>query len=322
MKPTAKGIVAFLALLLALHSAPPAQAQAGRLPFPRIPLPCAPFPHVSPGGSGSHIIPHVPVHFGGNDNDRRDGDNTAGWIILTILGTLALVFGGWYLGRAIGGRLRPSTKIPKSSWPPEPNAWQSAGVPPMQDLILQPAEVAAKNEQTRRLMAFLAHADRALNPDDLHSWIAMTFTCVQMAWEERDYSSVRHLLLPGILAKHERLLKEMRNSHEINRIEDLRIERLEFVHLHCPQSVKEQEVTALITFRASVYFVDDRTGAHTRGSRSPTWFQEFWIFRRRGDSWLLQTIEQSHESDRLERTTLVADLTEQQKQNAQHAITL
>jgi hypothetical protein len=89
-------------------------------------------------------------------------------------------------------------------------------------------------------------------------------------------------------------------------------------------SDREAEIilAAAITFRASVYFIDDRTESHTRGLRSSSWFQEFWTFRRRGELWLLQTIEQSHESDRLEMANFVADLTEQQMENAQHNITV
>ena len=102
----------------------------------------------------------------------------------------------------------------------------------------------------------------------------------------------------------------------------LAIERLELVHLHCPQCADDQEVTALITFRASVYFVYDRTGAYTRGPRSPSRFQELWVFRRRGEGWLLQDIERTHESDRHERPNLVADLTDQQLANAQCNIAL
>jgi len=192
----------------------------------------------------------------------------------------------------------------------------------MQDLILQPAEVADRAEQTRRVMEFLAYQDHAFDPGGLHQWIAKTFVLVQKAWEARDYESIHHLLLPNILAKHVGLLASMRTNHEINRIDDLRIERLEFVHLHCPQAVESQEVTALITFQASVYLIDDRTGSHARGLRVSSLFQEFWTFRRRGELWLLQTIEQSHESDRLERANFVADLTEQQMENAQHNITL
>lgn len=309
MRPTAKWFMALLTLFLALAGAPPVHAQAGRfIPFRRIPLPRAPIPRLPPGGGGSRISPHIPVHIGGNENGHRDDDNTVGWIILAILGTLVLVFGGWFLGRAIGGWLRPIPKIPKSSWFPEHTDWQPDNIPSMQDLILKPSDVAAKNEQTRSLMAFLAHADPAFDPDDLQSWIAMTFPRVQKAWEVRDYSSVRHLLLPDILAKHEELLESMREHHEINHIEDLRIERLEFVHLHCPQSAEEPELTALITFIASMYFVDDQKGAYTRGLRSPSLFQEFWIFRRREGCWMLQDIEQSRLSNRLERPNVVADL--------------
>jgi predicted lipid-binding transport protein (Tim44 family) len=128
---------------------------------------------------------------------------------------------------------------------------------------------------------------------------------VQQAWEARDYSPVRDLLMPGILAEHEGLLQSMRANHEVNRIVDLRIERQEFMHLSCPGRLDMQEVTALLTFRARVYFIDERTGLYTCGSRSLEWFQEFWTFRRQGDRWLLQAIERSHESDRLQRANLI-----------------
>jgi hypothetical protein len=285
--------------------------------MPRVPP--APIPHVPPGGGVPHIHPHIPVHASGKSDQHRDNDDAAGWIILAILGVLVLVPGGWLASRAIRGRLWPASRKQTS---PGPNDWRSTAMPSMQDLILQPGEVGPKAVQTHRLMEFLVHQDRALDPSVLHQWIALTFLLVQKAGAARDYSSVRHLLLPGILARHEALLKSMRDHHEFNRIEGLQIERLEFVHLHCPHSVEAQEVTALITFRASVYFVDDRTEAYTRGLRSPTWFQEFWIFRRRGTGWLLQDIEQSHESDRLERSNLVEDLTAQQLMNAQTCIAL
>jgi hypothetical protein len=266
--------------------------------MPRLPAP----------GGGGHFVPHIPFHGSGGGGG---GNDDVFWVIVAIVGAIILAVVGWHLGRGLGRRKSPARSP----------VWQ-ATAPPMQDLILQPAEVADKAERTRRLMEFSAHQDSALDPGELHKWIAMTFVLVQKAWQERDYESVRDLLLPGILAKHQGLLQSMRKNHEINRIECLRIERLEFVHLHCPRRVEDQEVTALITFRASVYFVDGRTGAYRRGLQSPSWFQEFWVFRRQDEKWLLQTIEQSHESDRLGRPNFVADLTDQQLANAQHSITL
>ena len=46
-------------------------------------------------------------------------------------------------------------------------------------------------------------------------------------------------------------------------------------------------------------------------------YQEFWVFQRRGDAWRLQTIEQSHESDRLEAANRVAGMTDVDVRNAE-----
>src|SRR5262249_44740531 len=101
----------------------------------------------------------------------------------------------------------------------------------------------------------------------------------------------------ALCARHEELLRGMRDNQEVNRIENLRVLRLEFVHVRCPGETYRAEVTALITFQAKVYFVREWTGAFLRGSRDVIPYQEFRTFRRHGAGWRLQTIERSHESD-------------------------
>src|SRR5262249_42683445 len=105
---------------------------------------------------------------------------------------------------------------------------------PAADLIRSPYEVATRAQQTTRLMEFLAYRDGLFDPSSLREWVAETFCLVQKCWQERNYDPAKGLLMPGILAKHQALLHSMRQGHEINRIEGLRIERLEFVHLDCP----------------------------------------------------------------------------------------
>jgi predicted lipid-binding transport protein (Tim44 family) len=192
----------------------------------------------------------------------------------------------------------------------------------MADLILGAAEVADKAARTERLLQFLARQDRLFDPCLLRPWITATFRDVQRCWSERDYAPLAGALTPGLRAKHEELLRSMRANHEINRIEGLRVERLEFVHVSCPRDPDRQELTALITFVAAVYFVNDRTGRYARGNQRPTLFQELWVFRRQGDGWRLQQIEPSCDGDRLEAANHVEELSEQQLHNAQHAITL
>jgi hypothetical protein len=114
----------------------------------------------------------------------------------------------------------------------------------------------------------------------------------------------------------------MRQAHEINRMKGLRLEAVDFVHLFCPLDPDDQEVAALITFEATAYFVNDRNGNYTRGPRSPRRYQEFWVFRRQGERWLLDAIEPTHESDRLRAANNVACLSAEQLENAQHSVAL
>jgi hypothetical protein len=297
-------LVRLLALSVVLLAASPAWGQAGRyIPVPRPPG----------GGGGWHPTPHVPLHGGGGDSDFF-------WFILAAVGMTVVAVVGWHLGQALGGGSRRPAEQAKGPWTFQALAMPQGAPPPMPDLIRSSAEVAAKAGQTTRLMAFLAQRDRPLDPAPLRAWVSTTFGLVQQCWQDRDYGPVKGRLLPGILAEHEALLRAMRRNREVNRLDGLRVDRVEFVHLSCPPDTDGQEFTALITFEACVYFVDERTDAYLRGSRTPARFQEFWVFRRQRDAWLLRAIERSHESDRLEAPNEVAGLTGEQFQNAQECI--
>jgi hypothetical protein len=277
-------------------------AQAGRYIPPRIPG----------GGSGINSPYLIPIHTGGKDSDTN-------WTIVGIL-FLAAIF--WGLGKLLGNEDDQFARNTKSNWVPGALPQRTKSPPPMEDLILNRGEVAPKAQQTRRLLEFLAHRDRLFDPSALTKCISMTFLLVQECWQKRNYAPVADMLTPGILAKHEELLKSMRRNHEINRFEGLRIDRLELVHIYGPENPDHHEVTALITFQGTSYYIDDRSQEYRRGLQKPTWFQEFWTFRRHGETWRLHTIEQSHESDRLEAANVVAELTEEQLQNGQASIAL
>jgi hypothetical protein len=168
----------------------------------------------------------------------------------------------------------------------------------------------------------LAERDRFFDPAPLRPFVLDTFTRFQQSHQERDDGPVRQCLLPGIRAQHEALLQTMRRRHEKICIEGLHVERLEFVHVWCPEALGAPEITALITFTAEKFFVDDRTGGYRRGLRRQTWFQEFWAFCRRGDAWQLHAIEESHQSDRLHAENRVAGMTDAELRNAQRGVVM
>jgi predicted lipid-binding transport protein (Tim44 family) len=186
----------------------------------------------------------------------------------------------------------------------DPPAWP---VPPLEDLILSPAEVQPKAEETTRLLGELARSDPAFDPGPLAVSFAHTFTLVQRCWQDRDYRPMRDLLVPALLARLEEQLQPMRGDGLVSRIDDLLIRRLEFVRVCCGADPAEATVTALITFGAKVYFVRASTGQFVRGSQKVIPYQEFWTFRRDGDVWRVQAIEQGDEAGPLAEPNRVPD---------------
>lgn len=266
-----------------------AWAQAGEYIPPIEPFPLS--------GGGSPSVPFIPWHWGGTS-----GDAVGCWIIGMLAVTVLVLVAGILLGQALGRWSSAGPRKAGRDHSPKATSTPAAGfasVPAMDALILSASEVAAKEEETEGLLRQLASRDSFFEPTSLRDGLERLFHLVQQCWQARDYGPLHDLLTPGIFAKHEALLLSMRQHAEINRVEDVRITRFEFVHVFCPRDAVRQEVTALITFEARVYFVHEDTNAFLRGSRQVGLYQEFWTFRRPESAWRLQTIEQSHESGRL-----------------------
>jgi hypothetical protein len=279
MRPLTRLLIA-VALLLSLTAA--VAAQAGRLPIP------VEIPVELPVG------PDLPIHGGPHPPGPAGGDSEHNGIyILLGLGGLALYC------VISAGREQPSTSEPAP------------------DLIHSAEKVAPKAGRTRRLMELLARRDRLFDPTALRGWAENSFLRVQECWQQGDYGPLGDLLLPQIRVLHESQLAELRAAGLRNVLGGLRVVRLEFVHLDCPADPAQQQVTALITFRAASSYVDTGTGAFRQGSQVPVLFQEFWVFRRQGDAWHLDGIERNYVSDFLTRPNRVEGLSEEQFRHAE-----
>ncbi len=208
---------------------------------------------------------------------------------------------GWALGQCLHGDSAGASSDPKLAT----TAWL---VPPP-DFVLGPDAVQNKARETTGLLEMFARRDRAFDPPELRRVIAATFQQVQKSWQERDSGPLRELLTPALLTRFEELVGTMRRNRVINRIDDLRLTRLEFVHVACPPQADLHEVTVLLTFVARVYYVDENTGAFQYRSRQQRLYQEFWVFRQVGMSWRLHAIERSHQSSRLGAPNSANDIT-------------
>ncbi len=298
MRSSLSQVVAPIALLAA---ASVAWGQAFRpIPIPRAPVPM-------PGGGG-RFVPHIPIPGGGHSE--------IGMYCFIGMVVIVLVIFGWWLGYALGRRwLGVPAEAPADSFvPPTTQTWT---VPPMHDLILSPDEVLDKSVRTTRLMEFLAGTDGLFDPGPLRDWVRDLFCRVQHCWQARDPGPVKEHLTPKALARYEGLIQTMRGNHLINRVDDLHVRRLEFVHVARTEDADRHEFTAVITFEAKAHFVHEATGVPVHGAPKSTWFQEFWAFRRDGDAWRLHEVKESWDTGPLTAPNQVAGFSETELRNAE-----
>ena len=179
------------------------------------------------------------------------------------------------------------------------------------DYIYSTAEVAQKTAKTEKLLEFLCKQDPSLQPGELRKRAETTFRKLQECWGKRDYGPMKPLLMPDLFSQHTSQLKGLARNHEINRIDNLTIERVDLVNIRYTDKPDQREYTVLITASARDYYVDDRTQKFLRGDNSPAQFQEFWTFHRSGNNWLLREIEQTGESDILKDENFAEMLTDE-----------
>jgi predicted lipid-binding transport protein (Tim44 family) len=182
------------------------------------------------------------------------------------------------------------------------------------DFLYSPSVVARKADRTEKLFQFLSRQDPSMAPSDVRKYAESTVRKLQECWEKRDYGPMEPLMMPSLYAQHTTQLRAMVRNHEINRIEDFRVDRVDLVNVRYTEKPNQREFTALISASARDYYVEDPSGKFLRGDKAAARFQEFLTFQRLDNRWLLREIEQAGESDYLKDENFVEMLTDQNLQ--------
>jgi predicted lipid-binding transport protein (Tim44 family) len=179
------------------------------------------------------------------------------------------------------------------------------------DFVYDRKQIGRKADKTEKLLTFISRQDPALAPEALRNLAQTTFLKLQECWQARDYTPMKPLLMPALFAQHQGQIRGMVRDHEINRLEDLKVERVDLVNVRYTEKKDQREFTALITASARDTYVDDRTGKFLRGDDGAARFQEFWTFHLVDGRWLLREIEQAGESDILKDENFAEMLTDE-----------
>jgi hypothetical protein len=180
------------------------------------------------------------------------------------------------------------------------------------DYLFGRGAIEKKSRRTLKILEFLARQERSADPADLEARAREVFLKLQECWQAREYGPMERLMVPFLYKEHCRQLAGMRANHEINMLEGLSVERIDFVHVSWTEKPDRREFTVLVTARVRDWYKDDRSGEFLRGDREPETFQEFWTFQNRNGEWFLLEIEQTRESDRLRKEDFVESFTDLQ----------
>ena len=190
--------------------------------------------------------------------------------------------------------------------------WRSRGGKKSEnlDFVYGREKIGPKAGKTEKLLAFLSQQDPTVSPVELLKFADSTFRKLQECWEARNYEPMKPLMMTDLFNQHIAQIQGMLRNHEINRIENIKVEPIDLVNVRYTEKPNQREFTALITASARDYYVDDRNSKFIRGDGMPARFQEFWTFQHSGDQWLLREIEQSGESDVLKDENFAEMLTD------------
>ena len=174
--------------------------------------------------------------------------------------------------------------------------------------VLQNGLVMPRAELTLDILKALGRRDPAFNPVELESFARSVFLKVQAAWQGRDYTSLRGMMMPSIHASYSSKVDSMRVRGEINMMEDVQVLHADFVHVRCPREKEGRSFTVLITASAKDYTINERhhNNDQARPAQAET-FQEYWTFHQLNGSWALARVDQIGELDYLNAPNLPSD---------------
>jgi predicted lipid-binding transport protein (Tim44 family) len=222
--------------------------------------------------------------YGGYYGSRRRSRGVLDLIFLAIVG---IFLAGKQLlsGLFSGGRASYRAVTPRSA-------------------LLDTRQSGSKAARTLEILKALGRRDPAFNPVELEHFSRRVFVKVQAAWQERDYSQLRDVMMPSLLSGHAAKVDALKVRGEINMMADVQVLGADFVHVRCPREPEGRSFTVLITASARDYTINERTNFVRSGSMEAQTFQEYWTFHQLRGNWALARIDQVGEMDYLNAPNL------------------
>lgn len=157
-------------------------------------------------------------------------------------------------------------------------------------------KITAKAQKTAALLDQWRQVDPLWDTATIKKTSAAVFNKLQSCWSQREYGPMQPLLTPSLYTQHISQLDAMKARHELNKLEDLKLLRVEIILVRNYHNPQKDQFTVWLQAKVRDIIVDDRTGNKIRGDIGIGTFEEFWTFLRDGSQWKLRSIDQPEEA--------------------------
>jgi predicted lipid-binding transport protein (Tim44 family) len=157
--------------------------------------------------------------------------------------------------------------------------------------------VSQRQRRVELAAAEAAEDDPAFAPDNVRATAKALFIDIQRAWDRDDRMGLRGLVATDLLAEWELRLDDFDRRGWRNHVEPLGDPSVEYVGLTHKGNRDNDRVVVRIEARLKDYVVDRYGRRLKRTGRlgETTRIREYWTLQRRGDHWILGSIEQGAE---------------------------
>jgi predicted lipid-binding transport protein (Tim44 family) len=160
-------------------------------------------------------------------------------------------------------------------------------------------KVRERDARVRTASAEAAEDDAYFSADYLVSYARDLFLEAQSAWDERDRERLAKVVGDDLMVEWSRRLDDFDAKGWHNRVEVLEEPEIQYVGLVNREDDEEDRAVVRITARLRAYVID-RHGRRImrKGEKGDQiTLTEYWTLARRGDAWIVASIEQRAEGD-------------------------
>jgi Tim44-like domain len=160
-------------------------------------------------------------------------------------------------------------------------------------------KIANRKPATTSALKFMSRKDDWFDADHIAGVVDKAFKRIKAAVEERSTKTIERLVTEDCLEELKAQIQRLRKKGHVHHFGKPEITDIQVVHFEAPTAKANHNFTALISARSKDYLQEEKSGEVLKGDKKVYIYQEFYVFRRTKERWLVERIRSSEDMDRV-----------------------